>query len=418
MLPMKAKTALNNWLEQLNQQKIDLGLERVKTVFEKLKLKPPQIITVAGTNGKGSVIATLSALLQSKGVRVGCFTSPHLFRFNERITINDEMLSDEAILFAFVQIQSAQKQVNLSYFEYAFLAACYLFEQHQADVWLMEVGLGGRLDAVNVLNADAAIITTIDFDHTHILGDSLEQIGAEKAGILRPGQVACFAAENCPASIVDKAKQINCDLQRCGIDYRVERNDNGFNYHSTKYNYQNLNRPKLRGDWQIDNAAAAINVLSRLGYRFTTEEINAALPNTKLKARLQIIQDSPQVVVDVAHNAQSASALAQWLHNNPAKGTVRAVFSVLADKNLTSWLPQLQAYIDHFFIFELDNPRRSELTDLRQQMADCVGLISCCENAHQAYQQALKCSEKDDRIVIFGSFHVIDEVFREQGDIK
>lgn len=415
---MKQKTALETWLERLDQQKIDLGLERVRTVLKKLELKPPQVITVAGTNGKGSVIATLSALLQQKGLKVGSFTSPHLFRFNERIKINDKALTDQDILSAFTQIQSAQEQVNLSYFEYAFLAACYLFEQQQTDVWLMEVGLGGRLDAVNALDADAAIITTIDFDHTHILGDNLEQIGAEKAGIFRTGQIACFAAKNCPQSIIDKAKQSNCDLQLCGIDYRVERNRSGFNYHSSKYNYQNLNRPQLRGDWQIDNTAAAINVLNRLDYRLTAEEINAALPSTKINARLQIIQDRPQIIVDVAHNAQSASALAQWLQNNPVKGTVRAVFSVLADKNLKSWLPQLRQHIDHFFIFELDNLRRTKLTELRQQMADCVGLISCCKNAQQAYQQAVKCSTKEDRIVVFGSFHVVDEVFRELGDIK
>ena len=208
-----SKKTLDDWLNDLNQDKIDLGLGRVQAVHNKLKLNPIQTITVAGTNGKGSTVAILTSLLTSQGKKVGAFTSPHIFKFNERISINGEPVSDEVIIQAFERIDEAKGQLSLSYFEYAFLLACCVFDTEGVDVQVMEVGLGGRLDAVNVLDADAAVITGIDIDHVAWLGDDKEKIGHEKAGILREKQVAVFGSKNCPSSVMNYAESLPCYLQ-------------------------------------------------------------------------------------------------------------------------------------------------------------------------------------------------------------
>ncbi len=408
-----SKLTLDAWLDSLNQDKIDLGLARVQQVHQNLNLKNTTTITVAGTNGKGSTVAILTALLKSLGKKVGAFTSPHIFKFNERVAIDGQAVSDEALLAAFERIEAARGDTPLSYFEWAFLVACCVFDSEQVDVQVMEVGLGGRLDAVNVLDADAAIITGIDIDHVEWLGDDKETIGKEKAGILRPNQVAAFGSNDCPESITKHAKDLNCKLQRLNQDYQFQIHDAGFDYMSESMCFEGLNRPNLQGDWQIQNAAAAINVLLRMGHDLDKTHINQALQNIQLSGRLQTISEQPKIIADVAHNAQSAGALAEWLKQNPIKGQTRAVFSVLNDKQVETWLPYLEGFIDHWLVFELQGPRAMPINELKFTMADHVQLMSFFNTAAECFELGKKMTQTDDRLLVFGSFHVLDEVLQD-----
>ena len=410
---LMSKKTLDDWLNSLNQDKIDLGLARVKQVYQNLNLRKVQTITVAGTNGKGSTVAMLTALLKHQGLKVGAFTSPHIFIFNERIAINGNPVDDEAIVAAFERIDAAKGDVSLSYFEYAFLLSCCVFDMQSVDVQLMEVGLGGRLDAVNVLDADAAIITGIDIDHVDWLGSDLESIGKEKAGILRPGQVATFGAKKCPESVVSHAEAVTCDLQLLNNDYQYTTTGDSFDYQDNKVHMAGLNRPNLQGDWQVQNAAAAINALMRLGYQLKTTEINKAMNDIKLSGRLETISEQPLIIADVAHNAQSARALAQWLKDNPISGQTRAVFSVLKDKQMNTWLPEFDGLIDHWFVFELQGERAMPMTDMRFEMVEHVDLMSCFKSPKEAYALAKLGTKSEDRLLVFGSFHVLDAVLSD-----
>ena len=406
-----SKKTLDDWLNSLNQDKIDLGLARVKQVHNQLNLPQKKTITVAGTNGKGSTVAVLTSLLKYQGQKVGAFTSPHIFKYNERICVNGEPVSDDVIVAAFERIDDAKGDVSLSYFEYAFLVACCVFDAEKIDVQVMEVGLGGRLDAVNVLDADAVIITGVAIDHVDWLGDDLNVIGKEKAGVLRKGQVAVFGANNIPDSVIDYAASVSCDIQRAGKDYDFKANEKTFEYKDNLQQFVSLARPSLQGDWQVQNAAAAINVVSRLGYQLNPEGINLAMSQIKLSGRLEAISEQPLVIADVAHNAQSAEALAGWLKQNPIKGQTRAVFSVLNDKQPETWLSLFDELIDHWFVFELDGQRAMTLNDMKLVLANHVDLFSCFSSAKQAYQMATVMTEGVDRVIVFGSFHVLDEVF-------
>ncbi len=407
------KRTLDDWLESLDQEKIDLGLKRVQCIFDRLALKPVRTITVAGTNGKGSTVAMTSALLRACGEVVGSFTSPHIFKFNERIAINSEPVSDALIVNAFKRIESVRGNILLSYFEWAFLVACCVFEVCDVTVRVMEVGLGGRLDAVNVIDADAAIITGIAIDHSEWLGNDIETIGLEKAGVLRSQQVSVFGSSNCPQSIINYAQSIGCNLQCLDDTYCYYPKKEGFAFRNHLADWPNLTKPLLEGDWQMQNAAAVIHCIMLMGYPLTELTSNEMLSRTKLAGRLQQVSDKPQIWVDVAHNAQSAEALASWLEAYPITGQTRAVFSVLKDKQVETWLDSLDAVIDHWFIFELDGLRKMKIDALVAAMADHVKLISRFKSASEAFNAVKSVSQSDDRIIVFGSFHVLDAVLDE-----
>ncbi|MFC3193877.1 bifunctional folylpolyglutamate synthase/dihydrofolate synthase [Marinicella sediminis] len=402
-------------LQSLNQEKIDLGLDRLNEVLERLALSLPEtIITVGGTNGKGSVVAALSALVSSTGTSFGAFTSPHIHRFNERISVNGQSATDEDILSAFDRIDQVRHDIHLSYFEYALLAALLVFVRHGLEVIILEVGLGGRLDATNVLDADAAIITTVDLDHMDWLGDDIEQIAAEKAGIIRPDQQVVYGGQDVPHNILAKVAETGAHFFSPGRGFDIQSDPSGFSYLSEQHNFHNLPRPALSGDWQIDNFAAALTALLSLGWLFSAEQLNQALKRMSVPGRLQTIQQAPLVLADVAHNRQSATKLAEWLNNNPVAGHTRAVFSVLHDKQMAQWIEAFAEVVDHWFIFELSTPRALSLTELKDQLTTQVTLISQWKSGPEAYQRAVEVSQPDDRVVVFGSFHVLDEVFRDQ----
>ena len=404
---------LSEKLDSLNQFKIDLGLDRLQQVLGIMELTHPEatIFTVGGTNGKGSTVHALAALLSAAGKSYGAFTSPHIHRFNERINVNGRLAEDDEILTAFAAIDEARGEVKLSYFEYAFLAALKIFVDEGVDCLILEVGLGGRMDATNALDADAAIITTVDIDHTEWLGDDIESIAAEKAGIMRAQRPVIYGDLDPPQNIIATANNLDAHLLCYQRDYQLAVQAEGFDYRHGKVDFSSLPHPKLAGDWQYRNFAAALTAVLAVAYPVDVEMVHQALKRWHVDGRLQTIQQHPLVLADVAHNQQAASLLAQWLKDNPVAGQTRAVFSVLKDKQLTSWLPDFAGLVDHWMVFQLAGERAMELDELKITMANHVKLFSQFDDGPSAYQMALACSEEQDRIVVFGSFHVLDEVF-------
>ncbi len=409
---MPRKKTLDQWLEALNQDKIDLGLTRIKTVIAKLKLQPiaPHTVIVGGTNGKGSTVAMLSALGRAAGLRVGAFTSPHLYRYNERMAIDGKPVDDARIVAAFESIDAARGEVPLSYFEYATLAAAWIFKQEKVDLAVLEVGLGGRLDATNAFDADVAVITTVDLDHSAWLGDTRELIGAEKAAILRPERPLIFAGDDCPQSVLKAARAGAAELLRRGQEYHIKASEDGFDLYSEAQQWQNLSPPSLPGAWQRNNAAAAILAMHHLGLDLSREVINRALQNTELACRIQRVSQAPEVIYDVAHNRESATALAAWLRENPVPGQTRAVFAVLRDKQVEQWVGELDAVVDHWFISASHSHRALPTRELLLILVDHVRLISAFDDLASAHRMARACSAAEDRIVVFGSFHNFAEL--------
>ncbi len=416
---MASGSALSQWLRRLetgHDKKIDLGLERVGQVFRRLRLAPlaPVVISVAGTNGKGSTVAMLDSICQAAGYRTGRFTSPHLLQYNERFLVDGQQARDDAIVAAFEAIEKARGDISLSYFEFSTLAALWLFKRAPVDVAILEVGLGGRLDSVNVVDADCAVITTVDIDHVHWLGDNREAIGREKAGIFRAGRPAVCGDADCPLSVRRSACQGGARLYCRDKDFTVRRHASGFDWLGWQRDVLHLPEPALAGDWQIQNAATAIAALESLAPKLTInpEHYAQGLQSVRLAGRLQVIQSSPQILVDVAHNAQSAAALAQWLHQHPVAGKTRAVFGVLNDKQPADWLPRFQTLVDEWFCTQPANERALSA-------ADCAALVTQStesENIHaiqdpvEAYQHAVNSLQEKDRLLVFGSFFVLDPI--------
>ena len=408
------KRILEQRLNELNQFKIDLGLDRLNQVLDRLNLAEisQQVIVVGGTNGKGSTVAALCSLLKIKSKSFGAFTSPHIFNFNERININGHEASDDEILRSFDAIDAVSEDIKLSYFEYAFLSAMLIFIKHKVEVVVLEVGLGGRLDATNSIDADAAIITTVDIDHIEWLGSDVESIATEKAGIMRKMKPVVYGDLNVPQAIKEQAESLGAQLIQLGQNYHIGIGENDFCYKGKSHQFEQLNKPVIQGDWQIKNFSAAFTALLEMGYTFSKEEVQQSLSEVQIKGRLQIMQQRPQVLADVAHNKQATQNLAQWLNTNPIEGQTYAVFSVLSDKQPETWLGALNEEISHWFIFALSVERAMEINSLKAVMADHVSLFSQFESAHTAYQMALLSANPEDRIVVFGSFHVLEEIFK------
>ena len=392
----KSPKSLNQWLETLetsHNKKIDLGLDRVRTVYNNLKLEKvaETIITVAGTNGKGSTVAILTSICDQANLKVGSFTSPHLLRFNERICINEKEVSDSKIVDAFELIDKNLDGLTLSYFEYATLAALIIFKSNHVDVAILEVGLGGRLDSVNVVDTDCAIITTIDIDHTDWLGNDIESIGYEKAGIMRPNTPVIYGDINCPKSIVQYAQKIKAHLI----------------YSDTHIKDKKTN---LIGNYQQKNIKTAITALKSIDLPISKKHIKKGLKRVKLKGRLQTISKNPEVIVDVSHNEQAAIELANWIKNHPIDGKTMVVFSVLNDKNVQNWLHLFKDLIDVWCLSEIDSYRAMPKQDLIMVLSNYSKLMVSFVNIKDAYEGAKTMANKKDRIIVFGSFYTVSEV--------
>lgn len=372
---------------------------------------PIYTITVAGTNGKGSCVAMLECILLKAGYRVGVYSTPHLLRYNERIRLNGHTATDDLITASFARIDKARQETSLSYFEFGTLAALDIFSHQKLDIQILEVGLGGRLDAVNIIDADAALISSIDVDHVDWLGDDKSLIALEKAGVFRPRQKAVCGDKTVPESLVNYASSLATDLMRAGkdFDYQINR-DNWclIAEHSLAGTYA---LPALKGAHQIQNAAAVISLLAHIkdDVAVTSENISAGLCEVFLAGRLQQLSSQPDVFLDVAHNAESAAVLADFIKTRVITGRVHAVFSILADKDISKVVTPFIGMVDQWYIAPLNAFRAQTLAVIDGLLAE--KLKQNCnhhESIKMAFTQAVNAADKDDLVICFGSFYVVE----------
>jgi len=404
---------LADWLDyqqRVHPRAIELGLERVRHVWQRLgsPAPAPVVITVGGTNGKGSTVAFLEAILAAAGKRVGTYTSPHLLRYNERVRVLGAEASDAALVGAFERIESARAEIPLTYFEFGTLAAVWIFAQSGLDAAILEVGLGGRLDAVNIIDADAAIVTTVDLDHQDWLGNDVDGIGREKAGIMRAGRPAIVGTREPPAGLLDEAARIGANLVRAGRDFHVEKRTNGWRWHNGGHALD-LPPPALEAPSQIDNAASAIAALHALRERieWSAQALANGVRDAHVPARLQRLRKrgAAELVIDVAHNPQAARTLAQWLAQNPAR-TV-AIFGALGDKDVDGIVVPLSVHVGAWRLGGLAGatPRGLTAADLHARMRNTAHVEEHA-TIDAALDAAAGTAASGDRILAFGSFFV------------
>ena len=408
----------DEWLRENagSPEKIDLGIERCIKALGLCDLDSPpfQIFTVAGTNGKGSTVAILDAILTSSGLLTGRYSSPHLVRFNERILVGQSEQSDAELIKAFEFIKIKADEITLSYFEYATIASLVIFAQQGVDVALLEVGLGGRLDACNAVDANVTAITSIALDHQDWLGDDLDKIGFEKAGIMR-AQVPCIlGSTNLPKSIERHANSINAHTIELNKEYSYQKLDDAWVWSDKKSEYK-LPLPSLQGDMQIQNAATAIAMLRHSSFwPLGIKQINSGLKNIKLAGRLQHIAALDRNwVLDVAHNPASVQALCNYLQTALHKNTkISVVFAMLADKDSLSCIEQLSPYVKEWHITSLDSPRSLTLAELESQLLNS-GInpvnIHINKSVASACLAAQKKTKNAEQIVVCGSFYTVGE---------
>jgi len=407
---------LDDWLDyqqRVHPRTVALGLERVRKVWTRLGTPEPApvVITVGGTNGKGSTVAFLEAMLRAAGKRVGAYTSPHLLRYNERVRIDGADVGDAAFVDAFERIEAARGDVTLTYFEYGTLAALLVFADAKLDVALLEVGLGGRLDAVNLIDADAAIVTTVDLDHRDWLGDERDGIGREKAGIFRIARPAIVGELDPPRGLLDEATRIGADLRRLGRDFTIDIGANGWRWRSGGIDLA-LPPPSLDAPCQHENAAAAIAALhalrDRLGWH--PDAIARGVATAHVAARLQRFASVPELVIDVAHNPQAARVLAAWLASHPIRGRTLAVFGALGDKDIGGIVAPLGEAISRWHLASLaDSPRGLEAAALAERVRaanDSADIAGTHADVAAALTAAFANASEGDRVIAFGSFFV------------
>ncbi len=396
-----------SWQETLHPRAIDLGLDRVRRVAEALGLPWRNCLSVivGGTNGKGSSAYLLAQICQAAGLRVGLYTSPHLVRYNERVRIDAGMASDEALCAAFEAIDAARGEVGLTYFEFGTLAALWLFREARVDVQVLEVGLGGRLDATNIVDADAALLTNVGLDHLDWLGSDREQIGAEKAGIFRSGKPAIFAHPDLPASVVAYAQRVGARLIRRGRDFGVVVHDDGtFDWSGAASHYERL--PAVAGPAQIDNAAGVLALIEALSPRLRIPEaaVRQALAGSRLPGRQEI---RGRWILDVAHNAEAGGMLARCLAQRSCPGRTVLVLGMLTDKPHVEFMTVLASYVDAVLCVGLPPPRGLSAEALRRRVMIVVARdteVLSCENMRDALSTASQLAGDQGRVVVTGSF--------------
>lgn len=399
-----------------------MGLERVGEVKKRMGLQPQcPVVVVAGTNGKGSVCAYLSQIYTQAGFKVGTLTSPHLLRYNERIAVNTRPVEDAAIVASFERIEAARAGISLTYFEFNTLAAVDIFIREKVDVMVLEVGLGGRLDAVNVFDADCAVVTSVDLDHQAFLGDTVEQVAFEKAGVFRSGKPAICGQTPPPESLRRHAGEIGAELLLIKRDFDFSTLENvqwSYRYHPQNSDGRTRNRnalpfPALRGAYQLSNAACALTVLECLGERLPVDiaAIKRGLLLVENPGRFQVLPGRPLTVLDVGHNPHAARALRRSLINLMFAEKRTAVFSILADKDIDGVLDIVKDQFDEWHIAPLDVPRGMTAEALVRKLSEHgIENVKVFENIEKAYRAALEKAGENDRIVVFGSFHTVAAV--------
>jgi dihydrofolate synthase/folylpolyglutamate synthase len=415
-------TTLPDWLALLESRHaevhIDMGLDRVRTVKERMNLKfDCPVIMVAGTNGKGSTCAMLESILLRAGYRVGLYIKPHFLDFNERARINGDMASNAALVEAFNFVEAQRGDVDLTYFEFTTLAIMHLLSNSSVDVAILEVGLGGRLDAVNVVDPDVSIVTSIDIDHTDYLGETREEIGFEKAGIFRPGKPAICSDPMPPQSLLKHAEEIGADLWLLGRDFNYQGDQQQWSYGGRSVRRNSLAYPALRGANQLLNAAAALAALEVLRMQLPAgaQEVRTGLALVELPGRFQVLPGRPSVVLDVAHNPHAAATLAQNLGNMGFHRYTYAVFGIMEDKDIDAVIAPMAQYIDHWCVADLPSPRSASAAKLVEKLEahrppgakpDEFSATAFATPA-EAFENAMSRAEENDRIVVFGSFYTV-----------
>jgi len=413
-----------DYIERIHPKSIDMGLDRIRTVAQALKLGRPgrAVITVGGTNGKGSTVAFIESIARAAGWKVGAYTSPHLVAYNERVRIDGKEVSDEALVGAFEAIEAARGQTQLTYFEYGTLAALWLFERAKLDLAILEVGLGGRLDATNIVDADVSVITTVDLDHQDYLGDDRELIGAEKVGIARAWKPLVLGDDDPPSSVLGHAYRIGAPTWRIANDFFFKplppSVDADGNVQPARWQWREIGKrlelpvPRLAAPVQLRNAAVAIAALRSLKKApkpLPREAYSDGIANAHVGGRLQRFErDGVEIVVDVGHNPQAARALADWFRTAPATGRVIAVYAALSDKDVVGVAQALGPVVDQWHLAGLADagPRGGDVEALATRLA---GTPASGGARHAGVEEALQAARTQarpgDRVLVLGSFH-------------
>lgn len=402
------------WLETLSPREIVLGLDRVHVVLERLDLaRPATVISIAGTNGKGSTAAMLEALLRGGGMKTGCYTSPHVRCYNERIRIDGEPAPDEEIINALALVEAVRGDVPLTFFEFGTLAAMVAFDSAGVDAWVLEVGLGGRLDAVNAVEPDASVITNVSLDHCAWLGDDTESIAKEKAGIMRASKPVVYGSPVLPEAILEIATQLGALLQVSGRDFAFEvdaETAEFWTWRGRRITLSGLRRPNLPGQMQLQNAAAALAVIEALemDHLLTTDIVTGAMLDIRLDGRFQIIDGSCRWILDVAHNPAASAVLADLLGEQEIKGKIIAVVGMLADKDVAGVIAPLCRLVDRWISVTVAGSRAESATRLAAKIANaCQMPCLIAQSTADALQLAEKSAAADDIVLITGSFYLV-----------
>jgi dihydrofolate synthase/folylpolyglutamate synthase len=410
-------TPLSDWLarlETLSPSEIDLGLERVESVFERLALAPlKSVFHVAGTNGKGSSVAMLESLLRSSGARVGSYTSPHCRRYNERIHVDGDEATDEQIIAAFECVEAARDDEALTYFEYGTLAAMLVFADAGIDTAILEVGMGGRLDAVNAIEPDAGLITNIALDHCDWLGNDIETIALEKAGIMRKDKPIVFGSREVPQSILRQADDTAARLIVAGRDYDWSSQEHEWSWRGRSRRLEGLELPALPGAHQIGNAAAVLALVEAAGLAELLREeiVNTGLGQLRLDGRMQQITMEHRWVLDVAHNPAAASALAEVLRTKSHPGRTIAIIAMLDDKDVAGVVAPLSDQVDHWVAVKADSPRAIDADELARRVANASNAAClAADSPDAAVGYARDVAKTDDRILVTGSFYLVGPI--------
>lgn len=431
MTTQEIKTDLNlkTWLEYIESthpKKMDFSLKRNQTVAERLNLLRPNlwsslpfVITIAGTNGKGSCVRLLESILSAAGYKVGAYTSPHLLRYNERIRVNQQEASDETLCQALAEINSARADIPLTYFEFTTIAALRIFQQSQLDIVILEVGLGGRLDTVNIVDPDISVITSIALDHTEYLGNDREAIAREKAGIMRSNKPIVCGDINPPANLQEIANELNAHYYVLGKDFSYQLNSETWEWQSTNQTIVNLPMPNL----YIQNAATVLKVIELLPDKLQTEQsaIIEGIKKAELAGRRHVFAEgqigkgcnSVTTIFDVAHNPASAELLAEFLKDYQKKGDIHAVFSIFEDKDIEGTVKPLQDIVSHWHIAKLPYSRGANTETISNVLATLnIQSINQYSTIEMAYHEACHQAKKNDTVVVFGSFCTVEPILK------
>ena len=407
-----------DWQQTVHPLNIDFKLERILSVYEKLNVSSiaKKVITVAGTNGKGSTVSFLESILSNMNYNVGTFTSPHILKYNERIKINQKEIDDESLLDVFELIDKKRGSTTLTYFEFATLSAFYLFSKSDLDVAVLEVGLGGRLDATNIIDSDISIITSIGIDHTEFLGSTIDSIALEKAGVMRPFKKSIFAQDKPPAALFQYAKNNSVNLLVHNNDYSVTRNANTWGIKSKNITIENIPNLKMIGDYQYNYAAASTMALAEILPECISDDnqTKEALCNTQISGRFQYLKKSPDIILDVAHNEDASKSLARNIKNIGYKKII-AVLGILADKDVYSIVEPFSSFINHWHIGTIDSERGMNSDEIKYRINSLFKnslSISTYSSISSAFISAINSQDNDTLILAYGSFYTVSEVLK------